>query len=107
METQIDIRHNIKCCYKLSESDVDVFLKILEVRRPITSQELSKMLKVSKTTVDGSLKRLIDIGLVIRKKSENGKIGRPTYIYYLPLGIEEKIESDLKRCADQMLNTKI
>ncbi len=107
METQIDMRHNIKCCYKLSESDVDVFLKILEIRRPVTSQELSKILKVSKTTVDGCLKRLADIGLIIRKKSENGKIGRPTYIYYLPTGIEEKIESDLKKCAEQMLNTKV
>lgn len=99
--------HNIKCCYRLTETEISCFVKLLEVKRPATSVELAQMMKYSKTTVETSLRKLIELGLVIREKLEGNKIGRPKYLYKLPDSIWEKVQKDLSKCAESMKNTKI
>lgn len=99
--------HNIKCCYKLTETEIACFVKMLELKAPITSVDLAKEMKYSKTTVETSLRKLIELGLVIREKLEGSRIGRPKYVYRLPEAIWEKIQKDLYRCSESMKNTKL
>jgi predicted transcriptional regulator len=89
----------IRCCYKISDTDIDCLFKLIEVNRPITSEELSEMLKMSKTTVENSLKKLIDLGLVVREKGDEKKIGRPKYYYAIIENYMDKIREDLQECS--------
>lgn len=95
-------KEEIRCCYKISDTDMVVFLKLVEVGEPITSEELGDMFKLSKTTVENSLKKLIELGLVVRSKKEGKKIGRPKYYYSIVSNMIEKIKKDLHECAKRM-----
>jgi len=97
-----DAREAIRCCYKLSDTDLDCLFKLLELNKPITSEELAGIMNVSKTTIENSLKKLIEIGLVTREKVNDKKIGRPKYYYTVINGIVEKIKEDLAECAKRM-----
>jgi predicted transcriptional regulator len=57
--------------------------------------------------VENSLKKLIELGLVVRNKDgEEGKrIGRPKYLYSVISNIESKIKQDLTNCANRILST--
>jgi predicted transcriptional regulator len=99
--------HNIKCCYRLSETEISCFIKLLELNRPITSIELAGLMKFSKTTVETALRKLTDVGLVTRQKLEGARIGRPKYVYSLPEYVWGKIEKDLNKCGENMKNTKL
>ncbi|AHC51527.1 TrmB family transcriptional regulator [Sulfolobus acidocaldarius SUSAZ] len=97
----------IRCCYKISDTDVDCLLKLIELRKSITSEELSDMMKVSKTTIENSLKKLMDIGLITREKKTDKRIGRPKYYYTLIINFEDKMRNDLLNCSkliDQVIS---
>ncbi|QIW24795.1 HTH domain-containing protein [Sulfolobus sp. S-194] len=95
-------KDEIRCCYKITDTDVAVLLKMVEIEKPITSEELADIFKLSKTTVENSLKKLIELGLVVRTKTEGKKIGRPKYYYSISTNILEKIRTDLLNCAKRM-----
>ncbi len=107
LENESEKWHNIKCCYRLSETEVVCLVKLIELGRPVTSQEMASLMKLSKTTVESSLRRLIDVGLVERKKIGGSRIGRPKYLYSLKTNLWEKIRADLHACAESMRNTKL
>ncbi|BFH74106.1 helix-turn-helix domain-containing protein [Sulfurisphaera javensis] len=97
-----DAKDVIRCCYKLSDTDIDCLFKLIELNRAVTSDELSQIMKVSKTTIENSLKRLIDVGLVVRDKSDDKKIGRPKYYYSVIKNVTNKIKEDLLNCSKKM-----
>ncbi|ACP35224.1 helix-turn-helix domain-containing protein [Saccharolobus islandicus] len=96
----------IRCCYKISDTDVECLFKLVELNRPISAEELASIMKLSKTTVENSLKKLIEIGLIVRNKDgEEGKrIGRPKYLYAVIHNAETKIKQDLTSCASKILS---
>ncbi|ARM76657.1 helix-turn-helix domain-containing protein [Acidianus manzaensis] len=107
METEETIKNkkdSIKCCYKLSDTDVNCLLKLIEISKPITSNELAEIMGFSKTTAESSLKKLIDSGLISRIKIEEKKIGRPKFTYKVIENIWEKISKDLRSCANRILS---
>lgn len=97
----------IRCCYKITDTDVECLFKLVEVNRPISAEELASIMKLSKTTVENSLKKLIELGLVVRNKDgeKGNRIGRPKYLYSVILNIESKIKQDLTNCANRILST--
>ena len=95
-------KEEIRCCYKITDTDVTVLLKMIEIGEPITSEDLADIFKLSKTTVENSLKKLIELGLVERSKKEGKKIGRPKFYYSITSNILEKIRNDLLECAKRM-----
>ena len=97
-----DAKEAIRCCYKLTDTDIDCLFKLLELNRPATSEELADIMKVSKTTIENSLKKLIDAGLIVREKVNDKKIGRPKYYYSIANEITKKIKEDLAECAKKM-----
>ncbi|WP_338602017.1 helix-turn-helix domain-containing protein [Sulfolobus tengchongensis] len=96
----------VRCCYKISDTDVECLFKLVEIGRPISAEELASLMKLSKTTVENSLKKLIEIGLVVRNKDgEEGKrIGRPRYLYAIIHNVDDKIKQDLTNCATKILS---
>ncbi|MBW9140473.1 MAG: SMC-Scp complex subunit ScpB [Candidatus Aramenus sp.] len=100
-------KHSIKCCYKLSDTDVDVLFKLIELKRPVSSMELSTIMGVSKTTIEGSLKKLIQVGLVERIKRDEKKVGRPKFDYSVTENLWGKIRNDLQECAKRISSAAV
>ncbi|MEM0164934.1 MAG: helix-turn-helix domain-containing protein [Saccharolobus sp.] len=97
----------IRCCYKITDTDVECLFKLMELNKEVSAEELASIMRLSKTTVENSLKKLIELGLVARNKDgEEGKrIGRPKYIYVIAQNVESKIKQDLTNCANKILST--
>ncbi|BCU66931.1 transcriptional regulator [Sulfolobales archaeon HS-7] len=105
MEQTIDIqrlresRDAIRCCFQITDTDVDCFLRLIQIGGKATSEELAKNMNLSKTTVESSLKKLIEVGLVERHKVEDRKVGRPKYNYVLKEDILSVVRSGLSNCS--------
>lgn len=97
-------KESIRCCYKISETDVECLFTLMELKEPKSSLELGEIMKLSKTTVENSMKKLIEIGLVKRIKIEEKKIGRPKFGYSVVEDFYERIRNDLKSCAERILS---
>ncbi|BBD73944.1 transcriptional regulator [Sulfodiicoccus acidiphilus] len=109
METEVEdpvrlreLRDPVKCCYKVSDTDVECLIRIVELSKPIDAEEMSKIMGLSKTTVETSLKRLMELGLVVRKRLEGRKIGRPKYVYSTIDGLMSKVKKDLDQCVKRI-----
>ncbi len=102
-----DSKEIVRCCYKLSDTDVDCLFKLIEINKPISAEEFASLMKLSKTTIENSLKKLIELGLVVRTKiaDDTKRIGRPKYVYSVIHDVRNKIKQDLKNCATKILST--
>ncbi|AWS00110.1 helix-turn-helix domain-containing protein [Metallosphaera hakonensis] len=104
LDTLKDRKESIRCCYKITETDVECLFKLIEVGEPKTSVELGKLMGLSKTTVENSMKKLIELGLIERIKIDGKRIGRPKYLYSVSESFQERVRMDLKRCAERILS---
>jgi predicted transcriptional regulator len=68
--------------------------------------EISQELQVSKSIVNISLRKLVNLGLVNRTKEIANKAGRPKYVYYA-LKIDElkdKVVREIEDCTNNIRN---
>ncbi|MEJ2777101.1 HTH-type transcriptional regulator Lrs14 [Sulfolobaceae archaeon RB850M] len=90
-------------CYGLSETDVQVLIALAKSEAKGT-EDLEADLKLSKASINRSLNKLLEMGLVMRIKEPGNKAGRPRYLYktrdYNEL--KQKILQDIKDCAEKM-----
>ncbi|MEL9969997.1 MAG: helix-turn-helix domain-containing protein [Metallosphaera sp.] len=103
-DTLKDKKESIRCCYKITDTDVECLFKLIELREPKTSVELGKIMNLSKTTVENSMKKLIELGLVDRIKIDGKKIGRPKFLYVVSDSFQERVKTDLRKCAERILS---
>jgi predicted transcriptional regulator len=92
-------------CYGLTETDIRVLMTLLK-SSPKTNDEISQELQVSKSIVNISLKKLLNLGLVNRTKEIGNKAGRPKYVYYA-LKIDEfkdKVVREIEDCTNDIRN---
>ena len=92
-------------CYGLTEIDIRVLMTLLK-SSPKTNDEISRELQVSKSIVNISLKKLLNLGLVNRTKEIGNKVGRPKYVYYA-LKIDElrdKVVREIEDCTNNIRN---
>jgi len=90
-------------CYGLSETDVQVLIALAKSEAKGT-EDLEADLKLSKASINRSLNKLLEMGLVMRIKEPGNKAGRPRYLYktrdYNEL--KQKVLQDIKDCAEKM-----
>ncbi|BFH72453.1 HTH-type transcriptional regulator Lrs14 [Sulfurisphaera javensis] len=90
-------------CYGLSETDVQVLIALAKSEARGT-EDLETDLKLSKASINRSLNKLLEMGLVMRIKEPGNKAGRPRYLYKTKdyNELKQKILNDIKDCADKM-----
>ncbi|BAB67146.1 MULTISPECIES: HTH-type transcriptional regulator Lrs14 [Sulfurisphaera] len=90
-------------CYGLSETDVQVLIALAKSEARGT-EDLESDLKLSKASINRSLNKLLEMGLVMRIKEPGNKAGRPRYLYKTKdyNELKQKILSDIKDCAEKM-----
>jgi len=71
---RIDPRDLIKCTFGLNKTELELFLFLSKSNRCETVQAISKHLALDRTTVQKSLKRLLNSGLIERRQNnlDNG-----------------------------------
>jgi predicted transcriptional regulator len=98
----VEIHEFIAFMYGLSKSDVEVLHYLLMENRKVDVDELAQKLGVTKASVSKSLNNLLDKGLIMREKEEEGekRKGRPSYVYWVDRSkLYEKLEKDLEKLA--------
>lgn len=83
----VDLKYILRCILKLSSTDTLVYNTLLsnENNEPLTVSEISTIIKKSRSTVEKSLMKLIQLGLVTRRAVLTRR-GGYTYVYYtLPI----------------------
>ncbi len=88
----------LKCCFKLNDTDVNVLEELIKLGRA-DGEVIASELNVSKTTVDNSLKKLMALGLVLREKVQEKKIGRPKYVFYLSPQFSQVVKEKIENCS--------
>ena len=90
-------------CYGLSETDVQVLIALAKSGAKGT-EDLEADLKLSKASINRSLNKLLEMGLVMRIKEPGNKAGRPRYLYKAKdyNELKQKILNDIKDCANKM-----
>lgn len=90
-------------CYGLSETDVQVLIALAKSEAKGT-EDLETDLKLSKASINRSLNKLLEMGLVMRIKEPGNKAGRPRYLYKTKdyNELKQKILQDIKDCAEKM-----
>ncbi|BCU71073.1 helix-turn-helix domain-containing protein [Stygiolobus caldivivus] len=80
---EVDIHEVISFMYGLGMGEIEVLHKLLTRGQKYSADQLSEELKVSKASVNKALNTLLSKGLIEREKIiEDGKKGRPVYIYW-------------------------
>ncbi|MEM0373000.1 MAG: HTH-type transcriptional regulator Lrs14 [Sulfolobaceae archaeon] len=90
-------------CYGLSETDVQVLMALTKGEAKGT-EDLENDLRLSKASINRSLNKLVELGLVTRIKESGNKAGRPRYLYKAKdyKELKEKLLGDIKSCAEEM-----
>lgn len=94
---EVDINEVISFLYGLGTGEVQVLHSLLSKGGKYTADQLAEELRVSKTSVNKALNNLFSKGLIEREKIiEEGKKGRPVYVYWVNKEIiSKKMAHDL------------
>ncbi len=76
---EFSLRTIIKCTFVLTNSETDLFMKLLSCNKSVCVLDLSKELKKDRSTIQKILLKLIDKGLIIKEKSNLEEGG---YMFY-------------------------
>ena len=87
---QFDFNSLVKCSFSLSDSELKIFLELMECNDPICIVALSKKIKRDRSTIQKVIKILLEKELVVKKKINLEDGGY--MFYYSP-----KSKSDLKK----------
>lgn len=77
---KFDIKEIIKCSLNLSRSDFSIMLKLFSYKDFLSSKEISDKVSLDITTVQRTLKKLYEKGIINRKQI-NLETGGYAYIY--------------------------
>ncbi len=91
-------------CYDFSETDVNILLTLTR-SEPKGTEELEQELNLSKASINRSLNKLLELGMVMRVKESGNKAGRPRYLYKA-ISMEElrnKILNEIKECISSLI----
>ncbi len=89
--------------YGLTNRDIEIFNMILNSNTPLSMDDISQRLGITKSVVNKSILNLEKKGLIIKEKTETPKKGRRTYLYKAdPQYLSKKIINDIDHLTDIM-----
>ena len=97
LDTDCTCKNLLQCLYDLSSSDLDILIRLLRSKEPLTLETISKQMGRDKGTIFRSLQKLVSIGFCV-KESRNLRSGGQYHTYRSPSidTIEKTTEHRLK-----------
>lgn len=91
--------------YGLNEKEVQLIFRLLYSDTKLNIEELAEEFKVSKALISKSLSELANKGLIEREKVSNeGRKGRPIYVYYVD---REQLFKRISRDLEELVQASI
>lgn len=91
----VNLQNIIKCCYGLSEAEVNIFMYLFKNGEK-DIKELSKKFNRDPSVIYRMLQNLLQCGLVTKKLAKS-KIGRSYYVY------SSITREELKNCLEEII----
>ena len=106
---RMDSKELIKCTFDLSKTELRIFLHLLKTNSAIPSVDIAKEIDLDRTTIQKSLKRLLEKGIVDRRQN-NLDNGGYVFLYCVKKRdlLKEKMREiigDWKNSAELQLET--
>ncbi len=97
---EVSLVNLMKFCYDLSETDIEIYFKLLKSGAR-TIDDLSREMNLSKATISRSLNKLLGLGFIERERlASSTGIGRPKYLYKADeKKFSEKLVRDIEECS--------
>ena len=78
----VDIKYILRCILRLSPTEVEIYYLLQnKAKEPMTVAEIAKEMNKSRSTIERSLVKLVQLGLIARRPVL-AKNGGYTYVYY-------------------------
>ncbi|BDR91341.1 helix-turn-helix domain-containing protein [Vulcanisaeta souniana] len=78
----VDIKYILRCILRLSPTEVEIYYLLQnKAKEPLTVAEIAKEMSKSRSTIERSLVKLVQLGLIARRPVL-AKNGGYTYVYY-------------------------
>lgn len=95
---QVDSKDLIKCTFGLNKTELELFIFLSKSRMCETIGVISKSAGLDRTTVQKSLKRLLEIG-VLERKQKNLQNGG--YVFFYCVKKKNEVKQRMKEIIDQ------
>lgn len=99
---KFDIKEIIKCSLNLSRSDFSIMIKMFSYKDFLSSKEISDKVSLDITTVQRTLKKLYEKGIINRKQI-NLESGGYAYIYKIKS--RDELKYQITQIIDQWSDT--
>ncbi|AHC51511.1 TrmB family transcriptional regulator [Sulfolobus acidocaldarius SUSAZ] len=104
-QKKTQIEKLLEFIYGLNEKEVQLIFRLLYSDTKLNIEELAEEFKVSKALISKSLSELANKGLIEREKVSNeGRKGRPIYVYYVD---REQLFKRINRDLEELVQASI
>ncbi|AAY80569.1 helix-turn-helix domain-containing protein [Sulfolobus acidocaldarius] len=104
-QKKTQIEKLLEFMYGLNEKEVQLIFRLLYSDTKLNIEELAEEFKVSKALISKSLSELANKGLIEREKVSNeGRKGRPIYVYYVD---REQLFKRISRDLEELVQASI
>lgn len=83
----------IKCTFDLSKTELKIFLFLLKIKKSIPSVDIAKEIELDRTTIQKSLKKLLEKKIVDRRQNNLDNGG---YIFLYSVKRKEELKEQMK-----------
>lgn len=106
---KMDSKDLIRCTFDLSKTELKIFLYLLKTKKSIPSVDIADKIDLDRTTIQKSLKKLLEKGIVDRRQN-NLDNGGYVFLYSIKQKDELKIQmksiiNDWKDSVEVQLET--
>ncbi len=91
---QMNSRELIQCTFGLSKTELKIFLFLLKSNRSVPSNDIAKEIDLDRTTVQKSMKGLLDRDIIIRRQINLDNGG---YLFLYNVKEKEELKEQMKK----------
>lgn len=98
----IDVEELIRCSFSISKTEYKIFKELTNTREKYSIEQLSRLFKKNRTTIQKAVKNLVQKNLVQRRQVNLDKGG---YIYYYFVDDPERMKRRIKEIIEHWYNS--
>jgi predicted transcriptional regulator len=87
----------IRCTFDLSKTELKIFLYLLKINKSIPSVDIANQIELDRTTIQKSLKKLLEKGIVDRRQNNLDNGG---YVFLYSVKKKEELKTQMKEIIE-------
>lgn len=99
---RMDSKELIKCTFDLTKTELRIFLFLLKLNASVPSIEISKKIGLDRTTIQKSLKKLLEKKIIDRRQNNLDNGG---YVFLYSVKQKEPLKEQMKQIIDEWKTT--